>query len=414
MTSFLDALKDFKDTQRALEAAKSGGIFAALEVHQQMAERHQLRDLAAAAQESLDLQRKQAEKQADRVTPPTFMPPPAQLTVPHSRSSPLDSILEHDARAEVVIFKLESFISQLRAALAEAGKFNSTTVKQNAAVLDDWLRNFKQKKQAELREREALRKKWLKSAEDKDRLDNLETVWCMAGPWGGEDTFKKIRGVRWACDYFGFGPKEIAAYEVKSVVSMNYYDLNRRIDGSFSNTRMHAEHLGVAEKLDALAKTAKDLVESEEVPAKARPKVSQAITPPPNDATPTKQASSLKESEQYVVDACLKAMCLVAAANGRLSAKEIQYITSEMKKHGFAVDVPGLQDTIIETCRQLVRTSYVNSAKKLVKQLVPFRGRPLASLVLELMEGVALADGNTGNREAEILGFFRKHLSAAK
>jgi hypothetical protein len=64
MASFLDALQDMKDTQRMIEAAKTGGIFAALDAQQKMRERQQLRDLAANSEASLALQREAME--ADR------------------------------------------------------------------------------------------------------------------------------------------------------------------------------------------------------------------------------------------------------------------------------------------------------------------------------------------------------------
>jgi hypothetical protein len=57
MASFLDALQDMKDTQRMIEAAKTGGLFAVLDAQQKMRERQQLRDLAANSDASLGIQR---------------------------------------------------------------------------------------------------------------------------------------------------------------------------------------------------------------------------------------------------------------------------------------------------------------------------------------------------------------------
>lgn len=416
MTSFLDALKDLKDTQRAIEAARTGGIFAALDVHQKMAERQQLRDLAAAAQESLEIQKKQAEQQANQLLQPPSTPPTSRPAFSPSQSCYLDGVLKPDERADVLISKLQTFISGIKRVLSKTATFGHTTVKQNKTVLDNWLNGFKSRKQAELSEREALREKWFKSDADKKRLDDLETVWYVAGPWGGEDTYKRMSSQRWAHAHFGFGPKEIAAQEVQEYVGSNYYEIDRQVNGSFSNCWLHAEALGVTDKLKSLAKEAKDLVESDGLCAEAGPIVPQAIVSQPKPATPVSKAASRKESEQSeqdVVDACLGAMCLVAAADGRLSTREIQYITSEMKKHGFAVETLGLREAIVETCRRLVRTGYADSTKKLVKQLLPFRGRPLANLVIELMEGVVGADGNTGKRETQILTFFKKNLLTA-
>lgn len=64
MASFMDALQDMKDTQRMIEAAKTGGIFGALDAQQKMRERQQLRDLAANSSASLALQQEAIE--ADR------------------------------------------------------------------------------------------------------------------------------------------------------------------------------------------------------------------------------------------------------------------------------------------------------------------------------------------------------------
>ena len=61
MASFLDALQDMKDTQRMIEAAKTGGLFAVLDAQQKMRERQQLRDLASNSDASLAMQRQAME-----------------------------------------------------------------------------------------------------------------------------------------------------------------------------------------------------------------------------------------------------------------------------------------------------------------------------------------------------------------
>ena len=61
MATFMDALQDVKDTQRIIEAGKTGGFMAMLDAQQNMRERQQLRDLAANSEASLALQRQALE-----------------------------------------------------------------------------------------------------------------------------------------------------------------------------------------------------------------------------------------------------------------------------------------------------------------------------------------------------------------
>lgn len=61
MATFMDVLQDVKDTQRIIEAGKTGGFMAMLDAQQKMRERQQLRDLAANSEASLALQRQALE-----------------------------------------------------------------------------------------------------------------------------------------------------------------------------------------------------------------------------------------------------------------------------------------------------------------------------------------------------------------
>lgn len=67
MATFMDVLQDVKDTQRIVDAAKTGGFMAMLDAQQKMRERQQLRDLAANSEASLALQRQalEATRRAD-------------------------------------------------------------------------------------------------------------------------------------------------------------------------------------------------------------------------------------------------------------------------------------------------------------------------------------------------------------
>ena len=116
------------------------------------------------------------------------------------------------------------------------------------------------------------------------------------------------------------------------------------------------------------------------------------------------------EANEFVVDACMKAMCLVAAVDNTLRDTEVRCIVDAMISRQVNMAVSELRSRVVSTCKKLAATGYAEAAKTLVNDLRPFKGRPLGQLVVELMETVSSADGAVGNRERQVVEFIRKGL----
>lgn len=269
MTSFLDVLQDIKDRQRIVDAAKNGGLFGALDAHQKMRERQQLRDLATAAQESVELQRKQLELQSRaRQSAPSASP--SSFSYSDSRISRCRSV-----DPEVIIDLLEELAGQLQDAKGEAGKAGLDTVGASKAAWEAWKSEFCAKwaadrSQLSVKEKQltALESQWskpqgirrqigalrsecvsLRAKLDKICANNLDDY------WGGfnDYTFRTNPEI---CAHYGFTSRVWAA---RSVYACNY--IFEEVARGMASTRSKAVGKGIEGRLDALFEGVRGVIE---------------------------------------------------------------------------------------------------------------------------------------------------------
>jgi hypothetical protein len=444
MTSFLDALQDIKDTQRIIGASKAGGLFGALDAHQKMRERQQLRDLSAAAQESVDLQRKLLEQQKRYSSPPAAPTTFSRSPVTKSRSTDPD----------VVISLLEEIVTTFPEAMQNASRLGTKTVAANIALWKgfDLRRKTEADKNQERqlqKELETLEARWSKPktvqqqiTSLRSKIVSLQAKYLKEHPdyldmdWGGFRD-QVVRDFPEVCEHYGFTPQVQAA---RAVYACHY--IFTEIAERITSTQSTAAAKGLVDKLNSLFVKASELINGQSSPVAAvgaSPSASdvsshsdeEEVNPlregdngtdggrasAKQSASTTLPASPSPSSDVFedeyrdlVVSACLKAMCLVASVDNSLKEAEVQFIAGNIVERGGGVEPSELRERIIVTCKQLASTGYAEAARQLVGELLPHKGRPLANLVLELMQSVAGVDGRMGNRERQVVDFFRRSI----
>jgi len=123
-------------------------------------------------------------------------------------------------------------------------------------------------------------------------------------------------------------------------------------------------------------------------------------------------ADVVEASEGAVVDLLLPGMCAIAAADGVLQATERKMIVDLIREKGCSIERDTLEAKVVDTCRSIHKNGLQSAIEQLSQRLVPFIGRPLCELFLDLLDRIATADGKVGNRESTVLEFFKRRLAA--
>ena len=414
MTTFLDVLKDMQDINRV---SKAGSFGAALDAHQKMQERHQLRDAAAALQESVAIQRELLDN---------ARPQPADVEQSSNGDRRANEQKRRDTNVmkqimadmnrlssqepQIVIGTLAKVVEELPPLLQHATAFGNPTVASNVSAYDAWYENRTQThkvdkaREAEVtREMEAIESKWFKSAADVERLQALgqqrEMLRTMNDNSEGFFDEQLLQEYPHVCKHYRFGLAELLATEI--------HKLKVEFDRSIENIdvkRFKADKEGLLTGLDSAVARAKTLIQNSPTSLSSRCVPATTI-----DSSIAASGPSNRDNDS-AIDLCLRACCLVAAVDNTLKDAEVRYIVNELLSRDAGRAAESLRVQIISTCKQIAKAGYADSAKALVTELIPLKGRPLAALVLELMESVATADGQMGNREQQVLDYFRKKI----
>jgi hypothetical protein len=118
-------------------------------------------------------------------------------------------------------------------------------------------------------------------------------------------------------------------------------------------------------------------------------------------------------SEDAIVDLLLPGMCAIAAADGVLQSQERKLIVELLREKGCSADPSEIDGKVTDTCKRIHRQGAQATADQLCRGLEPFVGRPLCDLFLELLDRIAAADGQVGNRESTVLALFKHRLAVS-